>query len=41
VDALLFQGSEEPLDDAIGHVPDSFSPGECRNYLANSGYEFE
>jgi transposase len=33
--------TREALWGAIGHVLDSFSPGECRNYLANSGYEFE
>lgn len=26
---------------AIGRSLGSFSPNECRNYLANSGYEFE
>lgn len=26
---------------AIGHILGHFSPDECRNYLANSGYEFE
>jgi transposase len=26
---------------AIGQLIGSFSPEECRNYLANSGYEFE
>jgi transposase len=25
----------------IGNLLDSFSPDECRNLLANSGYEFE
>ena len=25
----------------IGRLLDNFSPAECRNYLANSGYEFE
>jgi len=25
----------------IGHSLDAFSPAECRNYLANSGYAFE
>ena len=29
------------LWNTIGHVLDSFSPTECRNHLANSGYEFE
>ena len=26
---------------AIGRLLDTFPPAECRNYLANSGYEFE
>ena len=26
---------------AIGHILGHFSPDECRNYLANSGYKFE
>ena len=29
------------LWNTIGHLLDSFSPTECRNHLANSGYEFE
>jgi transposase len=33
--------TRETLWAAIGHILDSFSPDECRNYLANSGYEFE
>jgi transposase len=33
--------TRKALWDAIGHVLERFSPGECRNYLANSGYEFE
>jgi transposase len=33
--------TREALWAAIGHMLDSFSPDECRNYLANSGYEFE
>ena len=27
--------------DTIGRLLDGFSPDECRNHLANSGYEFE
>jgi transposase len=33
--------TREALWGAIGRVLDSFNPDECRNYLANSGYEFE
>jgi transposase len=33
--------TRETLWAAIGHILDSFSRDECRNYLANSGYEFE
>jgi transposase len=33
--------TREALWGAIEQVLDSFSPAECRNYLANSGYEFE
>lgn len=31
----------EALWDTIGQLLDTFSPAECRNYLANSGYAFE
>ena len=33
--------TREALWTTIGHFLGSFSPIECRNYLANSGYEFE
>lgn len=33
--------TQEALWTTIGQLLDSFSPTECRNYLANSGYEFE
>ena len=33
--------TQETLWTTIGQLLDSFSPTECRNYLANSGYEFE
>jgi transposase len=33
--------TREALWGAIGRLLDGFTPGECRNYLANSGYEFE
>ena len=33
--------TREALWDTIGQLLDTFSPGECRNYLANSGYAFE
>jgi transposase len=33
--------TREALWDTIGQLLDTFSPAECRNYLANSGYEFE
>jgi transposase len=33
--------TREALWGAIGRLLDSFNPDECRNYLANSGYEFE
>jgi transposase len=32
--------TREALWDTIGHLLDTFSPDECRNYLENSGYEF-
>ncbi len=33
--------TRDALWHTIGRLLDTFSPGECRNYLANSGYEFE
>jgi transposase len=33
--------TREALWDTIGQLLDTFSPGECRNHLANSGYAFE
>jgi transposase len=33
--------TREALWDTISQLLDTFSPGECRNYLANSGYAFE
>jgi transposase len=33
--------TREALWGAIGRLLDSSNPDECRNYLANSGYEFE
>ena len=33
--------TREALWTAISQSLDAFSPQECRNYLANSGYEFE
>ncbi|MFC7544616.1 IS630 family transposase [Siccirubricoccus deserti] len=33
--------TREALWNTIGRLLDIFSPGECRNYLANSGYAFE
>lgn len=33
--------SRETLWTSIGRLLGRFSPTECRNYLANSGYEFE
>jgi transposase len=33
--------TKEALWDTIGALLKTFSPGECRNYLVNSGYEFE
>ena len=33
--------TRETLWTTIGTLLDAFSPGECRNYLANSGYEFD
>ena len=32
--------TKETLWTTIGQLLDRFSPDECRNYLANSGYEF-
>ena len=32
--------TKDALWTAIGQLLDRFSPTECRNYLANSGYEF-
>lgn len=33
--------TKEKLWTTIGHLLETFSPAECRNYLANSGYKFE
>ncbi len=33
--------TRETLWDTIGSPVSTFEPDECRNYLANSGYEFE
>jgi transposase len=33
--------TRDALWTAIGRLLDGFSPDECRNYLTNSGYEFE
>ena len=33
--------SKQALWDAFSILLDAFSPDECRNYLINSGYEFE
>jgi transposase len=33
--------TRETLWATIGRLLETFSPDECRNYLANSGYEFE
>jgi transposase len=33
--------TQETLWTTIGHLLDRFSPDECRNYLAHSGYAFE
>jgi transposase len=33
--------TRDALWSTIGRLLDGFSPDECRNYLANSGYEFE
>ena len=33
--------TREALWTTIGQLLDLFSPAECRNYIANSGYEFE
>ena len=33
--------TQEALWAAIADLLDGFGPAECRNYLANSGYEFE
>ena len=33
--------TRETLWTTIGQLLDLFSPAECRNYVANSGYEFE
>ena len=32
--------TRDALWDAIGTLLDAFTPAECQNYLANSGYEF-
>jgi len=32
--------TKEALWTTIGQILDRFSPDQCRNYLANSGYEF-
>jgi transposase len=42
--ALLRKGAartREALWTTIGRLLDTFTPAECRNYLANSGYAFE
>ena len=33
--------TKDALWDAIGRLVDDFEPNECRNYLINTGYEFE
>ena len=33
--------TRQALWDTIGQLLDSFSPSECQNYLANSGYAFD
>ena len=33
--------TREALRSTLGDLLNCFSPEECRNYLANSGYEFE
>ena len=33
--------TRDALWDTIGQLLDCFSPEECRNYIANSGYGFE
>ena len=33
--------TRDALWDTIGRLLEGFSPDECRNYLTNSGYEFE
>jgi transposase len=33
--------TQEALWTTIGRLLDTFTPAECRNYLANSGYAFE
>jgi transposase len=33
--------TREALWDTIGQLLDGFSPSECQNYLANSGYAFD
>jgi transposase len=40
--ALLRKAAEPTVDglwDAIGHIIDLFTPGECANYFAAAGYE--
>lgn len=33
--------TRDALWDTIGLLLDTFTPAECRNYLENSGYEFD
>ena len=33
--------TREALWNTIGNLLEAFSPTECRNYIANSGYAFE
>jgi transposase len=33
--------TRDALWSTIGHLLKEFSPTECRNYIENSGYEFE
>ena len=32
--------TQTALWQTIGIMPDDFTPGECQNYIVNSGYEF-
>ena len=41
--ALLRKAASRSRDapwDTVGSIIDAFTPAECRNHLANSGYEF-